>query len=137
MLKISANRLILAKNNTLEKNVLGTQLQACCYEPKTGFYRDGFCRTGPEDVGTHVVCAIMTAEFLVYTKEQGNDLSTPMPMYQFPGLQPGDKWCLCASRWKQAYKSGKAPEVVLEATHEKALQIIDFELLLELKHVAD
>ena len=137
MLKISANRLILAKNNTLEKNVLGTQLQACCYEPKTGFYRDGFCRTGPEDIGTHVVCAIMTAEFLVYTKEQGNDLSTPMPMYQFPGLQPGDKWCLCASRWKQAYKSGKAPEVVLEATHEKALQIIDFELLLELKHVAD
>jgi uncharacterized protein (DUF2237 family) len=137
LLKISANQLILAKNNTLEKNVLGTQLQACCYEPKTGFYRDGFCRTGPEDVGTHVVCAIMTAEFLVYTKEQGNDLSTPMPMYQFPGLQPGDKWCLCASRWKQAYKSGKAPEVVLEATHEKALQIIDFELLLELKHVAD
>jgi uncharacterized protein (DUF2237 family) len=137
LLKISANRLILAKNNTLEKNVLGTQLQACCYEPKTGFYRDGFCRTGPEDIGTHVVCAIMTAEFLVYTKEQGNDLSTPMPMYQFPGLQPGDKWCLCASRWKQAYKSGKAPEVVLEATHEKALQIIDFELLLELKHVAD
>jgi uncharacterized protein (DUF2237 family) len=137
LLKISANRLILAKNNTLEKNVLGTQLQACCYEPKTGFYRDGFCRTGPEDVGTHVVCAIMTAEFLVYTKEQGNDLSTPMPMYQFPGLKPGDKWCLCASRWKQAYKAGKAPEVVLEATHEKALQIIDFELLLELKHVAD
>lgn len=137
MLKISANQLILAKNNTLEKNVLGTELQACCYEPKTGFYRDGFCRTGPEDVGTHVVCAIMTAEFLVYTKEQGNDLSTPMPMYQFPGLQPGDKWCLCASRWKQAYKAGKAPEVVLEATHEKALQIIDFELLLELKHVAD
>ncbi len=137
MLKISANQLILAKNNTLEKNVLGTQLQACCYEPKTGFYRDGFCRTGPEDVGTHVVCAIMTAEFLVYTKEQGNDLSTPMPMYQFPGLKPGDKWCLCASRWKQAYKAGKAPEVVLEATHEKALQIIDFELLLELKHVAD
>lgn len=137
MLKISANQLILAKNNTLEKNVLGTELQACCYEPKTGFYRDGFCRTGPEDVGTHVVCAIMTAEFLVYTKEQGNDLSTPMPMYQFPGLKPGDKWCLCASRWKQAYKAGKAPEVVLEATHEKALQIIDFELLLELKHVAD
>lgn len=137
MLKISANRLILAKNNTLEKNVLRTELQACCYEPKTGFYRDGFCRTGPEDVGTHVVCAIMTAEFLEYTKAQGNDLSTPMPMYQFPGLQPGDKWCLCASRWKQAYLAGKAPEVVLEATHKKALQIVGFEMLLEHKYVAD
>jgi len=137
LLKIRANRLILAKIIALEKNVLGTELQACCYEPKTGFYRDGFCKTGPEDVGTHVVCAIMTAEFLEYTKLQGNDLSTPMPMYQFPGLKPGDKWCLCASRWKQAYKAGKAPEVVLEATHEKALQIVDFELLLELKHVAD
>jgi len=137
LLKISANRLILAKNNTLEKNVLRTELQACCYEPKTGFYRDGFCRTGPEDVGTHVVCAIMTAEFLEYTKAQGNDLSTPMPMYQFPGLQPGDKWCLCASRWKQAYLAGKAPEVVLEATHKKALQIVGFEMLLEHKYVAD
>ncbi|AWX44678.1 hypothetical protein HME9304_01681 [Flagellimonas maritima] len=116
------------------KNVLGTELQACCHTPKTGFYRDGFCRTGPEDVGTHVVCAIMTEEFLIYTKAQGNDLSSPMPMYDFPGLQPGNKWCLCASRWKQAQKAGKAPVVVLEATHEKALQIIDFELLLEHKY---
>ncbi len=121
--------------NEVNKNVLGTELQACCHNPKTGFYRDGFCRTGPEDVGTHVVCAIMTEAFLVYTKEQGNDLSTPIPMYQFPGLQPGDQWCLCASRWKQAYKAGKAPDVVLEATHEKALQIIEFECLLEHKHV--
>lgn len=119
-----------------DKNVLGTELKPCCYQPKTGFYRDGFCRTGPEDVGTHVVCAIMTEEFLVYTKAQGNDLSTPIPMYQFPGLKPGDKWCLCASRWKQAYKAGKAPEVDLEATHEKALQIVDFEMLLEHKYSA-
>lgn len=118
----------------MNKNVLGAELQACCYAPKTGFYRDGFCRTGPEDVGTHVVCAIMTEEFLVYTKAQGNDLSTPIPMYQFPGLKPGDKWCLCASRWKQAYKAGKAPEVDLEATHEKALEIVDFEMLLEHKY---
>jgi uncharacterized protein (DUF2237 family) len=126
-----------SKNTNVVKNVLGTKLQACCYAPKTGFYRDGFCRTGPEDVGTHVVCAIMTEEFLTYTKMQGNDLSTPIPMYQFPGLKPGDKWCLCASRWKQAYKAGKAPEVVLEGTHEKALQIVDFEMLLEYKYVAD
>ncbi|MDT0538850.1 DUF2237 domain-containing protein [Croceitalea sp. P059] len=119
-----------------DKNVLGTDLKPCCYQPKTGFYRDGFCRTGPEDVGTHVVCAIMTEEFLVYTKAQGNDLSTPIPMYQFPGLKPGDKWCLCASRWKQAYKAGKAPEVDLEATHEKALEIVDFEMLLEHKYSA-
>lgn len=117
-----------------DKNVLGTTLKPCCYQPKTGFYRDGFCRTGPEDVGTHVVCAIMTEEFLVYTKSQGNDLSTPIPMYQFPGLKPGDKWCLCASRWKQAYKAGKAPEVDLEATHEKALEIVDFKMLLEHKY---
>ncbi|GMN07693.1 DUF2237 domain-containing protein [Croceitalea sp. MTPC5] len=118
----------------MNKNVLGTELQLCCNAPKTGFYRDGFCRTGPEDVGTHVVCAIMTEEFLGYTKAQGNDLSTPVPIYQFPGLQPGDKWCLCASRWKQAYKAGKAPEVILEATHEKALQLIEFEWLLEHKY---
>lgn len=118
----------------MDKNVLGTTLKPCCYQPKTGFYRDGFCRTGPEDVGTHVVCAIMTEDFLVYTKAQGNDLSTPIPLYRFPGLKPGDKWCLCASRWKQAYKAGKAPEVDLEATHEKALQIIDFEMLLEHKY---
>ena len=121
----------------MEKNVLGTALQACCHDPKTGFYRDGFCRTGPEDVGTHVVCAIMTEDFLIYTKAQGNDLSTPMPMYQFPGLRPGDKWCLCASRWKQAYLAGSAPEVILEATHEKALAYVKFEWLLEHKHAAE
>lgn len=116
---------------------MGTKLLACCYAPKTGFYRDGFCKTGAEDIGTHVVCAIMTEEFLVYSKLQGNDLSTPLPMYQFPGLKPGDKWCLCAARWKKAYKTGKAPEVILEATHQKALDIIDFEWLLEYKYLAN
>lgn len=118
----------------ISNNVLGTILQACCYEPKTGFYRDGFCRTGPQDIGTHTVCAIMTAEFLDYTKAQGNDLSTPMPLYQFPGLRPGDKWCLCASRWKQAVNAGVAPPVILEATHQKTLEIVEFNLLLEHKY---
>ncbi|NHF60476.1 DUF2237 family protein [Flavobacteriaceae bacterium TP-CH-4] len=118
----------------MAKNILGGELQSCCFQPMTGFYRDGYCRTGPEDVGTHVVCAIMTDEFLRYTKAQGNDLSTPIPHFKFPGLKPGDQWCLCASRWKQAYLVGKAPEVVLEATHEKALEYVEFDWLLEYKH---
>lgn len=115
------------------KNVMGTALQSCCQDPKTGFYRDGFCKTGEQDVGTHVVCAIMTEEFLSYTKSKGNDLSTPRPEWQFPGLKAGDKWCLCVSRWLQAEKEGKAPQIILEATHEKALDYTDFELLLEYK----
>ncbi len=117
----------------MNTNVLGSSLITCCTEPVTGFYRDGFCKTGEEDSGTHTVCAVMTEEFLKYTKEQGNDLSTPNPLYQFPGLQPGDKWCLCASRWKQAAMAGMAPPVLLEATHKKTLRIVDFELLLEHK----
>lgn len=111
------------------KNVLGGDLQSCCFEPKTGFYRDGFCKTGEEDFGTHVICAIMTEEFLDFTKLQGNDLSTPIPQYSFPGLVPGDKWCLCAMRWVQAEKVGRAPKVVLEATHEKALKYTSLEIL--------
>ncbi|MGB3143523.1 MAG: DUF2237 domain-containing protein [Maribacter sp.] len=118
----------------MPKNVLGTSLECCCNKPKTGFYRDGFCKTGIEDSGTHTVCAIMTSEFLEFTKSQGNDLSTPIPQYNFPGLKPGDKWCLCASRWKQAAKSGFAPKVILEATHQKTLQFVDFETLLQHKH---
>lgn len=118
----------------MSKNVLGTALECCCLKPKTGFYRDGFCKTGIEDSGTHTVCAMMTSEFLEFTKLQGNDLSTPIPHYNFPGLKPGDKWCLCASRWKQAAKSGVAPLVILEATHEKTLQFVDFEMLLQHKH---
>lgn len=119
----------------MPNNVLGRELQPCCFEPKTGFYRDGFCKTGEEDIGTHVVCAIMTKEFLIFSKNRGNDLVTPISLYQFPGLQPGDKWCLCVSRWKEAYEKGLAPPVVLESTHEKALKYVSFEMLLEHKHV--
>lgn len=111
------------------KNVLGTDLQMCCSDPKTGFYRDGFCHTGPDDAGIHVVCAVMTDAFLEYTKKQGNDLSTPMPAYGFPGLKAGDRWCLCASRWKEALAAGLAPPVVLESTHEKSLEIVNMDQL--------
>ncbi|NJC27983.1 DUF2237 family protein [Neolewinella antarctica] len=120
----------------MANNVLGTPLIGCCTDPMTGFYRDGFCHTGPTDTGRHVVCAIMTKEFLTFTKRVGNDLSTPRPEYQFPGLNPGDGWCLCAVRWKEAYEAGFAPKVKLEATHENALQYVDFEALLENKVVA-
>lgn len=113
-------------------NVLGTPLESCCTDPMTGFYRDGFCNTGYNDRGSHVVCAIMTQEFLDYTKSCGNDLCTPAPQYGFPGLKPGDKWCLCVSRWKQAYHAGKAPQIVLESTHRKALEIVTLEELQEL-----
>jgi hypothetical protein len=106
------------------KNVLGTDLQVCCTDPMTGFYRDGYCNTGGQDFGVHVVCAEMTAEFLEFTKAQGNDLSTPMPAYNFPGLKPGDCWCLCASRWQEAFEAGVAPPVKLEATHARALEVV-------------
>lgn len=120
----------------MPNNVLGTELIACCLAPKTGFYRDGFCKTGPEDIGTHVVCAVMTDDFLRFTKSKGNDLSTPMPMYQFPGLKDGDAWCLCVSRWKEAYDAGVAPPVKLEATHENTLDYVSFEMLLEHKYTS-
>ena len=115
------------------RNVLGGALKACCFEPLTGFYRDGYCRTGPGDTGSHVVCAIMTEEFLTFTRSRGNDLSTPLPYFNFPGLRPGDQWCLCASRWREAYRAGVAPPVILEATHKKTLDILEFEWLLEHK----
>jgi uncharacterized protein (DUF2237 family) len=105
------------------KNVLGTDLQLCCTSPLTGFYRDGFCSTGGQDIGMHVVCAQVTAEFLEFTKSQGNDLSTPMPQYNFPGLRPGDRWCLCAARWQEALEAGVAPPVVLESTHARTLEV--------------
>jgi uncharacterized protein len=104
------------------RNVMGTVLQTCCSSPMTGFYRDGLCQTGPQDSGVHVVCARLTEAFLSYTKAQGNDLSTPRPEYNFPGLKPGDKWCLCAARWQEALEDGVAPPVVLAATHQAALQ---------------
>ncbi|MGE3476809.1 MAG: DUF2237 family protein [Rhodospirillaceae bacterium] len=103
------------------RNVLGGALQMCSAKPVTGFFRDGCCNTGPGDLGSHTVCIVMTAEFLAYSKRMGNDLSTPVPEYAFPGLNPGDRWCLCAPRWQQALDAGQAPKVVLTATHEGAL----------------
>jgi uncharacterized protein (DUF2237 family) len=106
------------------RNVLGGPLATCCTAPMTGFYRDGSCHTGPQDVGTHVVCARVTREFLEFSVARGNDLVTPVPQFDFPGLAPGDKWCLCAMRWKEALDAGVAPPVMLAATHEKALQFV-------------
>ena len=110
-------------------NVLGGELIPCSNAPVTGFFRNGCCETGPEDVGLHTVCAVMTAEFLAFSKAAGNDLSTPMPEYGFPGLKPGDRWCLCAPRWKEALDAGMAPQVVLEATHEETLAIMPLGVL--------
>jgi uncharacterized protein (DUF2237 family) len=106
------------------KNVLGTRLKSCCTDPMTGFYRDGFCRTGADDVGRHTVCIRATDEFLEFSKAAGNDLSTPRPEFGFPGVKHGDKWCLCVTRWQEALEAGMAPPVVLEATHESALQVV-------------
>jgi uncharacterized protein (DUF2237 family) len=113
------------------RNVLGGELQECGSDPVTGFYRDGCCNTGPDDRGSHTVCAVATQEFLAHQQSVGNDLSTPLPMYQFPGLQPGDRWCVVAARWLQAYQDGVAPPVVLAATHERALDIIELSALRE------
>lgn len=113
------------------KNVLGGQLESCCTDPMTGFYRDGYCRTGQSDLGLHVVCVQATAEFLEFSRRAGNDLSTPVPKYHFPGLVPGDCWCLCAARWKEAYDAGVAPPVKLEATHMTALEFASLEELRE------
>lgn len=109
------------------KNVLGTNLSACCTNPITGYYRDGFCNTGGQDFGMHVVCAQVTAEFLEFTKSLGNDLSTPVPAFNFPGLKPGDCWCLCAARWQEAFEAGVAPTVVLSATHARALEVCNLD----------
>lgn len=106
------------------KNVLGTDLEDCSLDPPTGFYRDGCCRTGPQDFGLHLVCARMTEEFLAFSKSRGNDLSTPRPEFDFAGLRPGDCWCLCALRWQEAFEAGVAPPVRLEATHISALEHI-------------
>jgi uncharacterized protein len=109
-------------------NVLGQPLAPCSQgEPLTGFYRDGDCSTGPDDLGRHVVCARVTAQFLAFSKARGNDLSTPVPAFGFPGLKPGDRWCLCAARWKEALEADAAPRVVLTATHQKALEIVSLE----------
>lgn len=115
----------------MARNVLGTDLESCSTEPMTGFYRDGCCRTGPDDQGLHIVCAVMTSDFLTFSASRGNDLSTPMPAYGFPGLEPGDRWCLCARRWVEAHEAGMAPQVVLAATHSSALEFIELETLRE------
>jgi hypothetical protein len=107
-----------------QKNVLGGLLQSCSDDPVTGFYRTGCCHWGPEDVGVHSVCVVTTAEFLAFSKAAGNDLSTPRPEFGFPGLKAGDRWCLCAARWKEAHDAGKAPKLVLAATQEKTLEIV-------------
>lgn len=106
------------------KNVLGGLLESCSTDPLTGFFRDGCCHTGPEDFGRHTVCAVMTREFLAFSVARGNDLVTPRPEYRFPGLREGDRWCLCAGRWREAADAGVAPPVVLKATHEKALEVV-------------
>ena len=120
---------MIQKTETQERNVLGGPLATCSLSPRTGFFRDGCCKTGPEDLGAHVVCALMTSQFLEFSAARGNDLSTPRPELEFPGLKPGDRWCLCALRWKEALDAGVAPPVVLEATHERALEVIPLDEL--------
>lgn len=108
-----------------QRNVFGEPIGLCSLTPRTGFYRTGCCHTGPDDHGVHTVCVEVTAEFLAFSKSRGNDLSTPMPDFGFPGLKPGDRWCLCAARWQEAFEAGKAPRVVLGATHEATLEIVE------------
>jgi uncharacterized protein (DUF2237 family) len=119
----------------VERNVLGGELEPCSSDPLTGFYRDGCCNTGPEDAGSHTICAVVTAEFLEHQRSIGNDLVTPMPMYRFPGLSPGDRWCVTAANWLRAHMDGRAALVVLASTHERALDIVPLEILKE--HAVD
>ena len=118
------NYLEIDTNVMKMKNIFGEPLKSCCHNPITGYYRDGYCRTDKSDLGRHVVCAIVTKEFLNFSKERGNDLLTPQKQYFFPGVKEGDRWCLCVLRWKEAYDAGKAPKVYLEGTHEKALNYV-------------
>ncbi len=112
---------------TDQRNIFGETIAVCSTQPLTGFTRTGCCETGPEDLGSHTVCVEVTAEFLDFSKSVGNDLSTPVPAFGFSGLKPGDRWCLCAARWQQAFEAGVAPRVVLSATHERCLEIIDID----------
>lgn len=114
-----------------ERNVLGEPLQLCGTDPVTGFYRNGCCSTGPSDAGSHTICAVMTAEFLEHQLQVGNDLVTPQPQWMFPGLTPGDRWCVVAARWLQAYQDGAAAPVVLASTHERALTVVPLDVLRE------
>ena len=113
----------------LSINVYGKELETCCDNPKTGFFRNGMCDTCKEDIGIHTVCILATEDFLVFSEAVGNDLSTPRPEYNFTGVKPGNRWCLCAKRWKEAYEQGKAPPVFLESTHEATLKLVDFNIL--------
>jgi len=115
----------------MAKNVLGGDLETCSDDPLTGFFRDGCCNTGGDDLGQHIVCARVTEAFLRYSASRGNDLTTPMPQFAFPGLSPGDRWCLCVSRWVEAWEAGVAPPVVLEATHMSTLEYVSLETLRE------
>ncbi|MDE1163265.1 MAG: DUF2237 domain-containing protein [Acidobacteriaceae bacterium] len=119
-----------SSQQTTAKNVLGQPLEPCGLDPVTGFFRDGCCNTGPQDLGVHTVCAIVTEAFLEASARLGNDLSTPMPQYGFPGLKAGDRWCVCAARWLQVQRAGAGCPIVLEATHEATLEIVPFEILL-------
>jgi uncharacterized protein (DUF2237 family) len=112
-------------------NVFGESLIPCSTDPITGFFRDGCCNTSEQDVGSHTVCVVLTDDFLKFSKSKGNDLSTPMPAYGFPGLKGGERWCLCARRWLEAYRAGKAPKVILRATHQRALEVIEMDILRE------
>lgn len=117
--------------NNVSKNVFGEPLEVCSSDPLTGFYRNGCCDSGPDDMGRHMVCAVMTDSFLEFSKQMGNDLSTPVPQYRFPGLKAGDRWCLCVLRWKEAYDAGMAPKVILQATNELALNYVTIDQLLD------
>jgi uncharacterized protein (DUF2237 family) len=110
-------------------NVFGESLIPCSTDPMTGFFRDGCCNTSEQDVGSHTVCVVLTDDFLEFSKSKGNDLSTPMPAYGFPGLKGGERWCLCARRWLEAYRAGKAPKVILRSTHQRALEVIEMDIL--------
>lgn len=123
------------RGRTAERNVLGLPLEPCGTDPVTGFFRDGCCSTGPEDIGSHTVCAVVTAEFLAHQRATGNDLSSPRPEYGFPGLVPGDRWCVVAARWRMAYDAGVAAPVVLAATNIKALEFVPAQALAE--HAVD
>lgn len=116
-----------SNNGASQPNVFGEPITTCCTNPMTGWYRNGCCETGGDDHGVHTVCAVMTDDFLAFSKAMGNDLSTPMPQYNFPGLKAGDKWCLCAMRWQEALDHGKAPKVDLDATHMRSLEFVDLD----------
>ena len=126
---MSSSKPEIIRYDETARNVLGGELIPCSVDPVTGFYRNGCCETGPHDLGMHTVCAVMTETFLAYSKSMGNDLSTPQPAFGFVGLKPGDRWCLCAPRWKEALDAGMAPQLVLESTHEETLAIVNLGVL--------